>query len=162
MEVCVTKYHKSEPHCDPGTLNGDSKTGVKLREGNSKVIGTIATDPRVIPFGSLVLMTTKKGVTNLYLAVDIGGAVTARRASRQLAKQDGLGKEWATRPVIDVYSSREIISNWSTVMIVKAAPLGKLKDSELRPRLKERMYTGYWMSRGLELPDKKQFMAYNK
>lgn len=163
MDVRVTKYHKSDRRCDLNTFNEESSTGIKLREGNSQIIGTIAADEKVIPIGSLVLVTTKNGDIHPYLCADKGGTdVIKRTASRILAKREKRDKEWATRPVVDIYSSRVITNDWSTILVIKDYSLNNLKGSEKLKRLKERLYVDYWMSRGLDELNKNQLLVYNK
>jgi 3D (Asp-Asp-Asp) domain-containing protein len=163
VPVRVTTYHKSERGCDLNTKRGNSSTGIKLREGRPNVIGTIATDKKVIPIGSLVLVTTKNGNVNPYLSVDTGGAVVGKKASSKLAKLQGRSKEWATRPVVDIYSSRSITKDWSTVLVITDHSMDGTTGSERLRRLQERMNIEYWMPKGHETLDQRiQLLAYNK
>lgn len=163
VPVRLTTYHKSESGCDPDTKREKSSTGIKLREGKLKVVGTIAADKNVIPIGSLVLVTTKSGSVYPYLCVDTGSAVVNRKASRQLARQEGRSKEWATRPVVDIYSSREIAPDWSTVIVIKDRSTNGVQGPDRLKRLQERMSVDYWSLKGLEtLNEKNQLLAYNK
>jgi len=163
VPVRVTTYHKSERGCDSNTKKGNSSTGIKLREGQPNVIGTIAADKEVIPTGSLVLVTTKEGNVFPYLCVDTGGAVISRKASSKLAKQQGRNKEWATRPVIDVYSSQVITDDWSTVLVITDHSMDGTKGSERLNRLKERMNIEYWLPKGhVTLDQRIQLLACNK
>lgn len=164
LPVRATKYHKSEPHCDIDTLHERSCTGVKLQEGAPGVVGTVAVDPKIIPIGSLILVTTNNGDTHPYLCADKGGDVTDKTASRILAKQEKRGKAWAIRPVIDIYSPEAITSDWTTVLVIKGPSLNGLKYSERLKRLKERMSIDYWMSMGLETPaqQRRQLLACNE
>ena len=158
VSVRATTYHKNEPDSDPDTRRGMSSTGVKLREGKPTVVGTIAADPKLVPIGSLVLVTGKDGKTYPYLCVDIGGDVTDRTASRRLARREGRNKEWATRPVVDIYSSRENIHDWTTVLIVKDSSLDDLKYSKMQKCLEERMTVSYWLSRGVKMSNQRQLL----
>ncbi len=164
LSVRATKYHKTEPNCDIDTKHERSCTGVRLREGAPGVIGTVAVDPNVIPFGSLVLINTKSGSVLPYLCVDKGAYVTKKIASQKLAKQEKRGEAWATRPVIDVYSPKSITSDWTTVLVIKGPSLRGLNDAERLKRLQERMSVNYWMSMGLETPaqQRRQLLACNQ
>ena len=144
MDVRVTIYNDKERHCDRGTLNKDSATGVKLRVAAPGIIGTASTDPAILPPGTRVDVTLKDGSTLSYLCVDSGGAVVSKKASRVLAKQEHRGKEWATRPVIDIFSYRAVTSDWATVRVIKDRPLAGLKGSKKLARLEERMCVNYW------------------
>lgn len=144
IAVRATKYHASEKGADKDTKKGNSSTGVKLREGKPGVIGTVATDPKIIPTGSLVLVPSKNGEVIPYLSVDRGGAVTRRAASLALAKAEGRGKNWSNRPVVDIYSARAITDDWTTVLVIESDNLGHLKGKELTARLQERMSINYW------------------
>ena len=146
MDVRVTTYHKDEPGADKETKKGHTSTGAKLVEAKLGVIGSFATDPKVIPYGSLVIVSTKKGAL-YYLAVDTGGAVKKRTASRKLAKKARLGPEYATRPVVDIYSKQKY-DNWMSVTVLKDNTSKKLIHSELKARLKERMSAEFWVDKG--------------
>jgi 3D (Asp-Asp-Asp) domain-containing protein len=162
LPVRATRYHKTDRNCDVNTKKERSCTGIRLREGSTKVVGAVAVNPKIIPIGSLVLVNTRAGVQP-YLAVDIGGDVTGRKASERLAKREKRGEEWATRPVIDIYSPRTITEDWTTVLVITGPSLEGLKDLERLSRLKERMSIDFWMSRGLETSEHKTLLlAYNK
>lgn len=162
LQVRATKYHKTDPDADKGTKNGDSSTGVKLREAKPGTIGTVSMDQSIVPAGTLVLVTTRDGKILLYLCADKGSAVTSKTASKKLAREEGRGKEWASRPVADIYSPKSVTSDWTTILVIKD-PLPKgLKDSERLRRLQQRMSVAYWMPRGLEtLGQRTQLLAYN-
>jgi 3D (Asp-Asp-Asp) domain-containing protein len=156
FEVCVmnvraTTYHKTEPGADRETRRGESSTGVRLTEVKPKVVGSIAIDPKVIPYGSLVIVTTKRGESHLFLCVDTGGAVKSRKASKALAKKQKLGSDWSKRPVIDIYSAKHY-EDWMTVVVIKDKNPLASKDSGFRERLKERMSADYW-------PDSQEIVA---
>jgi len=143
MDVRATTYHKTEPGADMETRRGQSSTGLKLAEVKPKTVGSIAIDPKVIPYGSLVIVTTRSGETHRFLCVDTGAWVKSRKASIGLAKKQKLGQEFAERPVIDIYSA-ENYDNWMSVVVIKDKnPLGP-KDPGFRTRLKERMSADYW------------------
>ena len=170
VQICyvparVTNFNKHEKNCDLGTLNGDTKTGIKLQEADNNTIGVAGANEKIAPFGSLVIVTTKKGRVYRFLCADSGSGVTNEKsnAATRLAKKQKLGREWATRPVIDLYSNYPIVSDWATVLIIKDSSLVGLKGEERRKRMQERMSIGYWESRGLVTPDQRvQLLAYNK
>lgn len=162
LPVRATRYHKTDRGCDPDTKKERSCTGIKLREGSPKVIGAVAVNPKIIPIGSLLMIPMNDGSVRPYLSVDIGGDVTGSKASRILAKREKRGEEWATRPVIDVYTPRTITEDWTTVLVVKGPSLIGLKDAEKLERLQERMSIDFWMSRGLETSEQRtRLLAYN-
>lgn len=148
FEVCVidvraTTYHKTEPNADRETRRGNSSLGLPLREVGPKTVGSIAIDPKVIPYGSLVIITTKRGDASCFLCVDTGGAVKSRKASIALAKIQKLGSDWAKRPVIDIYSAKQY-DEWMSVVVIKDKNPPGIKEPGFRARLKERMSVGFW------------------
>jgi len=143
MDVRATTYHKTEPNADRETRRGNSSMGLPLREVGPKSVGSIAVDPKVIPYGSLVIITTKRGDASCFLCVDTGSAVKSRKASIALAKKQKLGKEMAGRPVIDIYSTKNY-DEWMSVVVIKDNSLRGLEGSELKSRLKERMSVDFW------------------
>ncbi len=142
MDVRVTTYHKTEHGADGETRRGLTSTGLKLVEAGSNSVGSIAIDPEVIPYGSLVIVTTKSGIRR-FLCVDTGGDVKKRKASKLLAKKEGLGTDMAKRPVIDIYSTKNY-DDWMTVVVIKDNSLQGLKPPGLKKRLKERMSVDFW------------------
>lgn len=100
----ATKYHKTDKNCDHNTAKGLTSTKIKLEESCQKTIGVVAVDPDIIPYGSLVYSPDTK---RLFLACDIGGAVTSRDAAKGLASSN----KQRNAIVVDVYSPREILDN---------------------------------------------------
>ena len=82
--VRTTVYWRFGKGADRWTANGQSATGVKLRQGHCAV------DPRTIPYGSRIILPNGKTLT----AVDTGGAVKRRTAAIKNGKNV---------PVVDVY-----------------------------------------------------------
>ncbi|MFH1066674.1 MAG: 3D domain-containing protein [bacterium] len=68
----LTAYWPGDPQGGHYTSRRKSSTGVTLRQGHCAV------DPRVIPYGSVVII---KGVGK-FTAVDTGTAIVSRRAAR--------------------------------------------------------------------------------
>ena len=165
MKVRATIYNKHEKGCDSETKKGHTTTGITLREANTKVIGVAGTNAKIIPPGSLILVTTKNGDTYPYLSADSGGGVTNKKhnAAIGLAKMQKLSREWATRPVVDLYSDRTVTSDWATVLVIQDHSIDGLKGAERLKRLQERMSIGYWESRGLVTSDQRiRLLAQNK
>jgi 3D (Asp-Asp-Asp) domain-containing protein len=148
FEVCVmnvraTTYHKTEPDADEETRRGESSTGVKLAEVKPKVVGSIAIDPKVIPYGSLVIITTKSGELHRFLCVDTGKDVKSRKASKLLAKKQKLTSDWSMRPVIDIYSNKHY-DDWISIVVIKDKNPLEPNNSRFRSRLRERMSVDFW------------------
>ena len=150
VQICyvparVTNFNKHERNCDSGTLNGDTKTGIKLQEAKTNTIGVAGVNEKVAPFGSLVIVTTTTGRVYRFLCADSGSGVTNTKhnAATRLAKKQKLGQEWATRPVIDLYSNLPIVNDWATVLIIKDSSLRGLKGKERLQRMQERMSIDY-------------------
>ncbi len=144
IAVRATKYHKTDPDADYNTKRGLSSTGIKLREAQTKVIGTVATNPEVIPAGSLVLVKTKNGDVLPYLSVDVGGAVTSTKASRRLAEKENRPVEWAKRPVVDLYSKQSRVHDWTKVIVIKDELPDGLTRTETAKLLSMRMNIKHW------------------
>ena len=143
MDVRATRYHKTDPDADKETRRGESSTGIRLQEVKSKVVGSIAINPKVIPYGSLVIITTRSGELHRFLCVDTGGDVKSRKAAKLIAQKQGLGSNWSKRPVIDIYTTKQY-EDWMSVVVIKDKnPLGP-EDPGFRSRLKERMSIGFW------------------
>lgn len=83
ITVRLTVYWSHGGKSDKWTRQGKSSTGIPLKEGH------IAVDPKIIPYGSSVLILGKK-----YRAVDTGSSVVKRTASRKMGRNE---------PVIDIY-----------------------------------------------------------
>jgi hypothetical protein len=70
--VRATKYHRSDPKCDPWTRRGQTSTQLKLPKDDSIVtdpnkIGNVAVDPEYVPEGSLVYETQTRRFLSLRL-----------------------------------------------------------------------------------------------
>ena len=142
VDVCVTIYNEKEPGADEQTKKGlSSLEGIKLKKGRPGVIGSVSVDPRVIPYGSLVIIRDR-GEEILCVAEDTGGAVKKRKASKLRAKKEGLGNEFAERPVLDIFSDKDH-SEWLSVVVIKDNSLRNLSVPVLIKRLKERKYAEY-------------------
>ena len=104
----ATQFHKTDKNCDHNTKKGLTSTRIKLKDSDQRSIGMVAVDPSKIPYGSLVYSPDTK---RLFLACDIGGAVTSRDAAINLAKKKGLGSKYRNALVLDFYSKKEILDN---------------------------------------------------
>ncbi len=90
----ITCYWKIGRDTDHWTRAGQSSTGVTLRRG------VVAVDPKVIPYGSLVLI---EGVPGAFVAADCGSAVIDRVAVRKTARNP----QESQAIVIDVFFVEE-------------------------------------------------------
>lgn len=70
---------------DPWTKLGKTFTNVPQFLATVNTVGTAATDPNIIPFGSAIMIPTSKG-PEFYIAGDIGGAVTNRTAAKKAGR----------------------------------------------------------------------------
>lgn len=112
VEARITAYSRNEPGSDIYTQQGlasMSKTYGPLVQGKS-----VAVDKNVIPYGSTVSLP---GLGSNYLAMDTGGAVISRTASRSTGGQ----------PVIDVYfdtyeEQQRFVREYPQIVKVKVYP----------------------------------------
>lgn len=92
MPITSTYYNEREPDGDEDTRNFRSSTGFPLHHGGQ--VGVAAVDPNVIPYGSLIIVNGQ-----YFIAVDTGGAVVSRTASK------ARGNNY---PVIDFFSYSQV------------------------------------------------------
>jgi 3D (Asp-Asp-Asp) domain-containing protein len=137
----VTEYSKTEKGCDPDTKQGRTSTGVSVRAACEKTgkIGIVAVDPKIIPYGSLVVLPDGRK----YLAADTGGAVKSRKAAIVLAKRQKKPEKFGKAPVLDFYSYSKIVpENWIYVSVLKDTK-NTFIPSKLSER-KKRLSSDYW------------------
>lgn len=87
FEARVTVYWRQGSGTDAWTAKGQSSTGAELRHG------VCAVDPKVIPYGSRVLVCGMELV-----AADTGSAVVKRTASKKMGRKS---------PVIDIFFEKK-------------------------------------------------------
>ena len=90
MMVRLTTYSRTERHCDRNTRKGIASTGKHLVENQS-----VAVDPKIIPYNSQIIIPELK---KKFIAVDTGGAVVSRKASRKTGRND---------PIVDIFFNKE-------------------------------------------------------
>ena len=80
----------------------------------------IAVDPKIIPYGSVIIGRDKKGKEIIGVAVDTGGAVKSRKASRYLAKIKGFNKNSPeyNAIVLDFYGNKDITHYWDHFTVI--------------------------------------------
>lgn len=92
--AAITCYWKIGSDTDRWTRRGQSSTGVPLKQG------IVAVDPKIIPYGSMVLI---EGVPGAFIAADCGSHVSQRvavkKTARSVTEKEAL--------VIDVYFVQE-------------------------------------------------------
>ncbi len=75
--AAITCYWKIGSNTDHWTRRGESSTGVSLRQG------IVAVDPKIIPYGSMVII---EGVPGAFIAADCGSHVSQRVAVKKSAR----------------------------------------------------------------------------
>jgi 3D (Asp-Asp-Asp) domain-containing protein len=118
--VRATKYHRSDPKCDPWTRRGQTSTQLRLPKDDRIVIdptkiGNVAVDPRYVPEGSLVYETQTK---RFFVATTGGTAVIDRRSARAIARKQNLPNQYSRALVFDFYSPQEVVGEHFTKCIV--------------------------------------------
>lgn len=98
---------------DPWTKKGLTCTGAPLVKVGTNRAGSIAVDPKIIPYGSKVMLVTKNG-PEFYVACDTGCAVVSRRAARRSARTP----EQARAIVVDCFRDHEP----GTYLNIKVSP----------------------------------------
>ena len=98
---------------DPWTKKGLTCTGAPLVKVGENRAGSIAVDPKIIPYGSKVMLVTKNG-PEFYVACDTGYAVVSRRAARRSARTP----EQARAIVVDCFRDHEP----GTYLNIKVSP----------------------------------------
>lgn len=97
MTVLATGYCPCSYCC--GKSDGITSTGVRATEGR-----TIAVDPRMIPYGTHVLITDSSGNSHEYVAEDCGGDIQNSRIDiyfESHADANAFGRQWGELEVIN-------------------------------------------------------------
>lgn len=118
--VRATKYHRSDPKCDPWTKNGQTSTQLRLPKDDRIVtdpnqIGNVAVDPRFVPEGSLVYETQTE---RFFVSTTGGTAVIDRRSARAIAQMRDLSEKYSRALVFDFYFPQEVVDKHYTKCFV--------------------------------------------
>ncbi len=115
--VRSTSYSANEKDADSDTKAGRNTATVPISNLEQTGLGAVAVDPKVIPFGSVVIDSTGKK----YLAVDTGVDVKSKKASKDLARKRGFRKDSAEykAPVCDFYSHKQVGKEWDHFTVLK-------------------------------------------
>lgn len=128
-----TKYHATENKSDSDTIKGKTSSCAPISTVIKNGIGVVAVDPKIVPYGSIVIAPDGKK----FLAVDTGGAVKSKKASRKLADKFDLpatSKE-AKAPVLDFYGKTQVGKLWDTFRIVLYQEETPFKDLSLGEKI---------------------------
>jgi 3D (Asp-Asp-Asp) domain-containing protein len=146
--VRATKYHRSDPKCDPWTKNGQTSTQLRLPKDDRIVtdpnkIGNVAVDPRFVPEGSLVYETQTE---RFFVSTTGGTAVIDRRSARAIAQMRDLSEKYSRALVFDFYFPQEVVDEHYTKCLVvehDGKPFRRL-DRESQQR---RLDPEFWIER---------------
>lgn len=159
--VRATKYHKSDPGCDPWTKRGQTSTQLRLPQSddvvtNPNTIGNVAVDPTVVPEGSLVFETQ---TGRFFVATTGGSAVISRKAAKNLADKKELSAEYRNALVFDFYYPREIVnSHYTDCWVIPHE--GEMKFRSLKKADQEqRLYASFWLGRLSRIHDQSKDKA---
>lgn len=116
-----TAYARVTSYCggDKDTNNGQTSTCTPIEEITARGLKCIAVG-HGIPYLSVITLYDTKGRKHVGVAMDTGGAVKSRKAAKDLALMKGLGKNSReyNAPVIDIYATCDLSSEWTDVTIV--------------------------------------------
>lgn len=127
-----TKYHKDEVKSDSDTIAGKTSSLIPIPTVIKNGIGVVAVDPKIIPYGSVIIAPNG----SKFLAVDTGGAVKSKKASKELADKIDLpetSKE-AKAPVLDFYGRTQVGKLWDTFRIILYKGETPFKELSLREK----------------------------
>lgn len=146
--VRATKYHWSDPKCDPWTLNGQTSTQLKLPKDDRIVtdptkIGNVAVDPRHVPEGSLVYETQTR---RFFVSTTGGTAVIDRRSARAIARMRDLPKQYSHALVFDFYFPREVVEEHYTNCFVAEHEGQRFRTLDLKSQ-QRRLTPEFWIER---------------
>lgn len=132
-----TSYNKDEKKSDEDTRADKTSTEVDIFDLKELGLGTVAVDPKVIPYGSAIIAPDN----TICIAVDTGGDVKKRKASKERAEAIGLlpsSKEYRA-PVLDFYSYKQMGKEWDNFRFIRyegKTPFQELTSSEKNEYLK--------------------------
>lgn len=146
--VRATKYHRSDPQCDPWTLRGQTSTQLKLPQDdrivtNPNKIGNVAVDPCHVPEGSLVYETQTQ---RFFVATTGGTAVIDRRSARAVASMRDLSEKYSRALVFDFYFPWEVVGEHYTECFVVEHE-GKRFRTLDRQSQQRRLDPKFWIER---------------
>lgn len=146
----ATKYYKTDRNCDPNTKKGFTSTKIRLGDSCDRTIGMVAVDPQKIPYGSLIYSPQVK---RFFLACDSGGAVSARTAAKNLAKQKRLPEKFHEALVLDFYAPREIIDNYFGDFCVIKHEGGNFRLQLTKKEQELRLLPNFWLTKVARIYD---------
>ncbi len=146
--VRATKYHRSDPKCDPWTRNGQTSTQLRLPKDdrivtNPNKIGNVAVDPRYVPEGSLVYETQTQ---RFFVSTTGGTAVIDRRSARAIARIRSLPEKYSQALVFDFYFPREVVGEHYTKCLVVEHEGKRFRMLDLKSQQK-RLDPEFWIER---------------
>lgn len=109
------------PNADSDTKKGKTSSLIPIKTVRGLGFLCIAVDPRLIPYGSVIVGRDKNGNKIIGVAVDTGGDVKNRKAARVLALKNGFSKDSPEykAPVLDFYSSTgDITKYWDSFTVI--------------------------------------------
>ena len=146
--VRATKYHRTDPGCDPWARRLQTSTQLKLPKDDRIVtdptkIGNVAVDPRHVPEGSLVYETQTR---RFFVATTGGTAVIDRRSARAIARMRDLPSKYSQALVFDFYFPQEIVREHYTKCMVVAHEGKRFRTLDLKSQQK-RLEPEFWIER---------------
>lgn len=132
-----TSFCSREDGADSNSRRHRTSTEVPLVPPGTGTTGVVSVDPRIVPYGSLVI--APNGET--FLAADQGSGVIKRTASRLLARKKKIDDpKYANAPVLDFFKPgcKQVGMEWDEFLVI-APPQGSfmnLKVSERKQMLR--------------------------
>ena len=111
-----TSYNRE----DSESASGKTAALVKIQDVKKLGLECIAVDPKIIPYGSVIIGYNKAGREIVGVAVDTGGDVKKRRASKILAYIKGFSKDSPeyNAIVLDFHAKSDITKYWDNFTII--------------------------------------------
>lgn len=109
------------PNADPDTRKGKTSSLIPIKTVIGLGLHCIAVNPKIIPYGSVIIGRDKNGREIIGVAVDTGGAVKSREAAKGLARMKGFKKDSPeyNAIVLDFYSSKgDITKYWDNFTVI--------------------------------------------
>lgn len=146
--VRATKYHRSDPKCDPWTRKGQTSTQLRLPQDdrivtNPNKIGNVAVDSLHVPEGSLVYETQTQ---RFFVSTTGGTAVIDRRSARAIARMQNLPKRYSDALVFDFYFPREVVDKHYTQCFVVEHEGQSFRTLNLKSQ-QRRLDPEFWIER---------------